>query len=424
MSTLLRHGRSARRRMVPLPRATSLAGIAVGQVVVWQATALAVAALVLRPAGNAQVVGAVGGVLLVSAVVALTAVPVRGRWLYRWVPVYARSYLARRHARGRAAAAAAATAAGAAAGPTAAQPSLLSRLVPGVEVVEVIDRAGVRHGLIRDGEEWAAVLGLPTGQHVVDVADPQEAPRIPWSVLAAALDDRGVRLRAVQLVRLAVPTIPSGLDWSGPLATSYAAMAGPLPPRQRVYVALRLNTADCRAAVAARGGGDDGACRALVSAVARLRYSLSQNGIRANPLTEEQVWFAARTVLAATEEDPLESIAEDSLGWRAWYADGHCHVVFTVTRWPAGENPTALLADLSMLPAAACVTSVSVQPRAHGSPGMTATLRYLCTPAELESLRSGVAALCRSRGAAVQAADGEHRLGSVLSLPFAAVNRR
>ncbi len=106
--------------------------------------------------------------------------------------------------------------------------------MPGVEVVEVIDRAGVRHGLIRDGEEWAAVLGLPTGQHVVDVADPQEAPRIPWSVLAAALDDRGVRLRAVQLVRLAVPTIPSGLDWSSPLATSYAAMAGPLPPRQRV----------------------------------------------------------------------------------------------------------------------------------------------------------------------------------------------
>ncbi len=396
--------------MVPVPGATSLAGIAVGQVVVWQVTALAAAALVLRTDGGARIAGSLAAAVLVIAVVGLTAVRVRGRWLYRWAPVYLLSHLAGRQ--------------GPAAAKAVVQPSLLTRLLPGIEVVEVTDRAGVRHGLVKDGGQWAAVLSLPTGQHVVDVTDGQDGPRIPWSVLGGALDDRGVRLRAVQVVRLAVPTVPSGLDPASPAAQSYAALAGPLPPRQRVFVALRLDPVDCPAAVAARGGGDEGACRALISAVARLRYGLSQKGIRAHPLTEEQVWFAARTVLGAAAEDPHDAAGSDPRQWRAWYADGLCHVGFTVSRWPAGDNPTALLADLAMVPAVSCVTSLTVLPRPHGAPGVTATVRYQCRPAELDLLRASVVAMCRSRGATALPVDGEHRRTSLLGLPLAAASAR
>lgn len=409
--------------MVPVPGATSLAGIAVGQVVVWQVTALVAAALVLRTDGGARIAGSLAAALLVIAVVGLSAVRVKGRWLFRWAPVYLRSHLAGRQSR-----AAAGTVPPAAPDQAPPQPvvqlSLLTRLLPGVEVVEVTDRAGVRHGLVKDGAEWAAVLSLPTGQYVVDLADGQDGPRIPWSVLGGALDDRGVRLRAVQVVRLAVPTVPSGLDSVSPVAQSYAALAGPLPPRQRVFVALRLDPADCPAAVAARGGGDEGACRALISAVARLRYGLSQKGIRAQPMTEEQVWFAARTVLGATGEDPHDAAGSDPRQWRAWYADGQCHVAFTVSRWPAGDNPTALLADLAMVPAASCVTSLTVVPRPHGAPGMTATVRYQCRPADLDLLRASVVAMCRSRGATALPADGEHRRAVLLGLPLAAASAR
>ncbi len=321
-------------QFVPGPASLQVGRVGIGQVVLWEATVLAAGTMALRPTGRSAVVGAVLAVLLVVGVLTATAVRVRGRWLYQWALI--RWRLRRSGPRVAASAVAPQVSATAVAGRTAADataaislPTLAatgivagSSVMPTLEVTEVTDRAGVRHGLVRVSQGWVAVLQVPTDNDVVTVGDLDPAavlPVLPWSVLAAALDDRGVRLQAVQVVRLvtAAPTV--GFERSTPLLESYALRAGGSPSRQRLYLALRLRPHDCPKAVAARGGGDDGAARALMSAVARLRQQLSRHGVLAAPLNREQVEFAVRTVLSATADD-LNGNPTDPRGWKAWYA--------------------------------------------------------------------------------------------------------
>jgi len=72
------------RRSVPGPAPLDVGRVGIGQVVLWEATVLAAGTMALRPSGGGRIVGAVLAVLLVAAVLAATAVRVRGRWLYEW----------------------------------------------------------------------------------------------------------------------------------------------------------------------------------------------------------------------------------------------------------------------------------------------------------------------------------------------------
>jgi len=462
------------RAFVPGPASLGVGRVGIGQVVLWEATLLAAAAAALRPVGTARVVGSVLAVLLVAGVLAATAVRVRGRWLYEWALIRLRS----RRAAPRARAALAPQVSVAAPGPLGApvvpspsvssppvsSPSVSSRSVssppssvasvsstvppavvdataaislpvldagaavvgpgplPVLEVVEVTDRAGARHGLVRVAQGWAAVLQVPTDADVVAVGDQDpatEPPMLPWSVLAAALDDRGVRLQAVQVVRLVAVAPTVGFEQSGPLVDSYAVRAGGSPSRQRLYVALRLRPQDCPRAVAARGGGDEGAARALVSAVARLRQQLAGNGIHAAPLNREQVELAVRTVLAASVEDAPLARPDDPRRWKAWYADGRCHVAFTLSRWRTGTDPAALLTEPETLPATACISSTTLVQDPHRPVRLTATVRYVCPPEDRDRLRGLVAGLCRARRVVLLPMDGEHRQAALATVPLA-----
>jgi len=276
--------------------------------------------------------------------------------------------------------------------------------------------------LVRVPQGWVAVLQVPTDTDVVVVGDldPAAAPAVlPWSVLAAALDDRGVRLQAVQVVRLvsAAPTV--GFERSGPLLESYALRAGGTSSRQRLYLALRLRPQDCPRAVAARGGGDDGAARALIAAVARLRQQLSRHDVQAVPLNREQVEFAVRTVLSATADDASVN-PTDPRGWKAWYADGRSHIAFALGRWSVTTDPAAVLAELEALPASACITSTTLVQDPHRPVSMAATVRFVCPPGDRDRLRTMVAGLCRARRVVVFPLDGEHRQAALATVPLAA----
>lgn len=428
------------RQFVPGPASRGVGRIGVAQVVLWEATVLAAGTLALRPVGTARIVGIVLAVLLVMAVVAATAVRVRGRWLYEWVlirlrlrrcgPRPAPSTAPQVSATAPAAAprsgpavAADATAVINVAAIKAAAAMAGTSAMPTLEIVEVTDRAGVRHGLVRVAQGWVAVLQVPTDHDVVSVGDtdPTSEPAVvPWSVLAAALDDRGVRLQAVQVVRLvaAAPTV--GFEQPGPLVESYALRAAGAPPRQRLYLALRLRPQDCPRAVAARGGGDEGASRALISAVARLRQQLSRHGIQAAPLNREQVEFAVRTVLSASADDATAH-PTDPRAWKAWYADGRSHVAFTLSRWPAATDPAALLAELEAVPASACITSTTLVQSPHRPVSLSATVRLVCSPEDRDRVRTMVAGLCRARRVVALPLDGEHRQAALATVPLAGI---
>jgi type VII secretion protein EccE len=442
----LRNDRHARGRdagqFVPGPASRGAGRIGIAQVVLWEATLLVAGTVALRPVGTARIVGLVVASLLMVAMVVATAVPVRGRWLYEWALIRLRLRRSGpRPARSAVAPQVSVAAPGQLSGPgsgPAVAPDVTAAInlpaldgapgvagasaLPTLEILEVTDRAGARHGLVRVTQGWAAVLQVPTDHDVVSVgeADLVQPAVMPWSVLAAALDDRGVRLQAVQVVRLvsAAPTV--GFEQPGPLVESYALRAGGAPCRQRLYVALRLRPQDCPQAVAARGGGDEGAARALISAVARLRQQLSRHGIQAAPLNREQVEFAVRTVLSASAQDAVAN-PTDPRGWKAWYADGRSHVAFALSRWSAATDPAALLAELEAVPVSACITSTTLVQSPHRPVSLSATVRLVCSPDDRDRVRTMVAGLCRARRVVALPLDGEHRRAALATLPLAGI---
>jgi hypothetical protein len=331
--------------------------VTVVHLVCWQLAAVAVVLGVQQPLP--VLAGASAGAV---ALVALTAVRIDGRWLYKHGALAA-AYLCRTRRRTLPDGGGAATA-------------LLDLLVPGAAIRSTSDDRETA-GTISHRGGVTAVLRTEGGD-------------LPASGALLSLVDGQEGVVAIQ-------------------AVCHAETGGPA----RVWLAVH----------AVRGvdtPADDELTLVLRNAVRRARRALKRAGVPVEPLTEE----AASARIAALAHVPAGGTGVRE-GWRCWQAGGVRQATFRLRGWHrlADAQARRLTADLvtaaaGARPSVAVTVTVGARPGA-AEPRVDAVLRLAgTTDAAVEAALAAVTVHAAGHGIDLVRLDGAHSRGVAASLPI------
>ncbi|WP_422772852.1 type VII secretion protein EccE [Plantactinospora sp. WMMC1484] len=370
----------------PLPAASTptrsgLFGVRAGQIVALQVAV----ALVLAAAGKGPLLLA-GAVLLAAALVLLTWLRLRRRWLFEWIAIGLR-YSTRQRAL-----------------PQAAPPEALLDLVNSGATVVPVDLAGDAACMVSDAYGLTAVLEL--GDQVGLLADAPQSLLSPAGLLpAASAETPPMRVQLV-LTGAPAPTLAAG---GGTPATSYRQLTdGRLLGHERALLAVRVLRAD--------GWSDEDLRRALSSAVRKVRRRLAPVPTRV--LGER----AALGVLAETaHHDGVQPAREN---WQGVGLGGLVQTTFRLRRWPdlRTEAGRRLVPRLLALPATATTVSVSAGPWVGGGTDhvrVDVTVRLAAgSPQALGTAVQALRRLLSAEHAVARRLDGEQLDGVAATLPL------
>ena len=358
-----------------------LFGARTGQIV---STELAVALLL---AGTAQgAVTLVAAALPATALLAVTWIRFRGRWIFEWAGTILR-YTSRRHP----------PAAGIAPG------ALLSLVAPGARIQQA-DLAGDQAAVIVDGYGMTAVLELgdPTGLLV----EPLAALPSPAALLPPDGPDHPACRIQLLLAGVPAPAVRAG---GGTPANSYRQLTeGRLLGHSRALLAVRV--------LRTQGWSDEDLRRSLSGLVRKLPRKLGD--VPARPLGEAA---AIRVLTESAHHNDVDPAGES---WPGLQIGGLAQATFRLRRWPDLRIETArrLVTRMLALPAAATTVSLTAGPR---SPGGTNTVAVDLTVrlAALDEPALGVATqalhkLLGGEHAYARRLDGEHLDGLAATLPL------
>lgn len=340
----------------------------------------AVAALLAWPAGTVGRV-ALGAVALLVLLAALGRF--RGRAVAVWAVVLARFWRRRRG------------------GP--ARPAQVPR------VDSFYDRAGTAFGLIHDARGLTAVLALePVRPDLVDRPDAEMT--FALGPLLAFAERGDVRLAELRLVSHEVAAPSGRFDRRTRPSASYREVAGEHPAGQRsVWVCLRVDPALCPEAVAARGGGVDGARRALAAVAARLVAAVDPP-LRLRPLSSEEVRSLAMS-LPELDGGTTERVDAVTGG-------EHVAVAHVVERWGGVDLP-ALVRELTGAGVIGVRTALEARPQPRAGWAVRSLVVLQARSAEWERVAREVERRTAALGAVLRRLDGEHRPALVAALPVA-----
>jgi type VII secretion protein EccE len=382
------------------PSGGRLFGVSVGQIICWEVAVAAVLAGAVRRDWTL-----VPAVLFAGAVGSLTLVRRRGRWLYEALAVRLR-YRAR--GRGRPAD-----------DPADLRLAALRELRPELDVSDVEQRSGQRLGVCYDGSGWVGVVAVQAGDDVLP--DPQQPAWLSVRELAAALVVDDIALASVQLLCHVAPAPSGTLPANAPVATSYQRVkASSTPASQQVWIALRLDPARCPEAIEARGGGTEGARRALKRCLARTLELLESAGVRGRALDGEAL-RAALTLAGATRPVPTPPGARRTAEtWAYWQADEVVHITWWVAAWPSRLIPMQLLTEAAAsVSALSCVLSLSLHPAPAGSARFRGMIRVTAvSPPAAEIAADALQRATAAVGIGLYRLDGEQALGYAATLPL------
>ncbi|MEV4133764.1 type VII secretion protein EccE [Dactylosporangium sp. NPDC049742] len=346
----------------------ALGGVGVLQLMCWNLVLIAVA-LALDESWPTIVAVAAAAV----AVAALTAVRLRGRWLYEWL-VFALRYRMRERGWDLSAA-----------GETGR--ALLDRIAP--EAVGVTSAGDPAVFMISRAEGITAVLLPASAAHDLTEAIPAPATLLP------AHDEQAFAF-AVQVVH-------------------HAGMNRTRPPR--IWVAVQaLRTAEVYR--------DADLGQALGNTVRRVQRRFRRDGLPARTLSEPE---ALGTLAALAHVNGGRSTVREQ--WRQWQSGPVEQAVFRLGGW--GELAPAVATHLlGRLLTAAPQAAVTVAVTAHRTPvgtvpTVTALVRIAATStAALDSAGVELTRLVRERGVDPERLDGRHAWGVAATLPLGVVTAR
>jgi type VII secretion protein EccE len=334
-------------------------------------------------------------------VLAVTVIRVRGRWFDQWVFAYLRYRERSKRWRGRRPA------------------SPLGAVVPGADTRAYADRAGNRVGLLTDGGGWTAVLQLD------QIPDAELVPRLEGLLVevAAAMEGGDIRIGAAQVVGWSVPT-PSG--------ASGGTSSGSGAPAWRVYwVAVRFVPDLHPGAVAARGGGEQGAIKSAAVAALRLSMVLRQRGYALRVLDGTELTAELSTSLGVEppkrglKGQPVSASSAPRLAvsetWRSWSLGALHHASFRLRRIPRQHAGLAtVLTWLARPPAITTCVSVTFACDAAG-PARTEVVVRFAVPADKgrRAVRTALRRAAKGFGAYLTPMNGEHSAGVRATIPLA-----
>ncbi|MCF2533665.1 type VII secretion protein EccE [Yinghuangia soli] len=297
--------------------------------------------------------------------------------------------------------------------------------VPDLAIDTVTDRMRRPVGMAGDGTFLSAVL-------LVEAPDEPLRPRrarhpLPLKAIAEALRVDDVALASAQIVQHSQPAPAPHLPAQALAARSYAELREreglDVPAVRQTWIALRLDPELCATAVAARGGGVEGAQRTLLRAVNQLAATLGHSGLSCRPLDEASLVQALFTACGA---NPMvrrsgRGGSRTSETRHVWRCDDRWHTTYWVSRWPklSAAGTPDLVGALTGTPGLATTFSLAAQQGGGGSVGLTGHVRISARSAdELDHAASRLEARARELHVGLVRLDWEQQPGLVETLPL------
>ncbi|MEU0988000.1 type VII secretion protein EccE [Streptomyces sp. NPDC005953] len=256
--------------------------------------------------------------------------------------------------------------------PTDTEPGLAPAVEcdPALRTYTFSDRDRRPVGMIGDGTFVTALLQVETGPTALR---PERTARpLPVSLVRDVLEVDGIRLESAQIVQHTQPAPAPHLPQQSVAARNYAPLQAQTgsPALRITWIALKLDPELCPEAVAARGGGLEGAQKCLVRTADQLASRLTGAGFTATVLTEPELIAAIATSSCASPlaiaqagraDAPTRRTQETS---RTWRVDDRRHTTYWMGRWPqlggGGASMPQLVALLTSIPALATTFSLTL----------------------------------------------------------------
>ncbi|MEZ0095402.1 type VII secretion protein EccE [Streptacidiphilus sp. EB129] len=290
-------------------------------------------------------------------------------------------------------------------------------------------------GMIGDGTFLTAVIQIEAADEPLRPAAGSRS--LPLELLAQGLRVDDIALDSIQVVQYSQPAPAPHLPEQSLAARGYRELpAGATVPGLRMtWVAVRLDPELCRSAVAARGGGDLGARRALQRATDQLAGRLGGTGLRATVLDAAGVVAAVSTATCANPLRTSGATNAPSNGGqrrtaetaRAWRCDDRWHTTYWIGQWPTLATPGSgggvgsadLVNLLTGTPALGSSFSLTVRQASAGAVALSGHLRVTARgESELEQAARQLETRARGAGAGLVRLDCEQVPGVLATLPL------
>ena len=298
----------------------------------------------------------------------------------------------------------------------------LRETFPALRTATVATRGGEPVGVIGDGTFLTAVIrldsrGEPLREH-------RQSHPLPVGAVAAALADDQVPISGVQLISHSRPAPAPHLPRQSLSARSYQSIGADVPAQRTTWAAVRLDPEQAQGAVEARGGGQLGAQRALLTAVQRVASQLEGAGFEANILSEPELITALGTAcmvtpVAVSAAAATQRRTEETR--RYWRCDGSWHTTYWLDKPPTMSEKTSpdFFAALGSLPALATSVAVNLSKGTGDSVAFSCFVR-IAAGSENQLNESGkqLEARAGQAGAGLTRLDGEQLPGLVATVPL------
>ncbi|MFE3716168.1 type VII secretion protein EccE [Streptomyces cyaneofuscatus] len=303
--------------------------------------------------------------------------------------------------------------------------------VPGFGPHIYVDRDHRTVGMLGDGTFLTAAVRVEASGEALRPAF--GARSLPLSLLGDALQVDDIVLESAQLVQQVRAAPAPHLPQQSVARLSYAPLQDKTgaPALRMTWVAVKLDPELCREAIEARGGGLEGAQRALVRVADHVASRITGAGFRAVVLDQDELNAAVATSACANpllsgragrpDAAPQRRTMETS---RVWRCDDRWHTTYAVDRWPElgrGATPLPqLVALLTSVPAYATTFSLTVRRGARqGETSVSGHVRVTGgSDTELVGVRRTLEQAARHAKVGLARLDREQLPGVLATLPL------
>ncbi|MFB6892587.1 type VII secretion protein EccE [Kitasatospora sp. NPDC056327] len=292
-------------------------------------------------------------------------------------------------------------------------------------------------GMVGDGTFLSAVLLVQAKD--LPLRPARTARPLPLDVLCSVLRVDDITLESVQLVQHTQPAPAPHLPEQSLAARAYRELAdGTATPALRLtWVALRLDPERAATAVRARGGGEQGARKALQRVTDQLAGRLNSAGFDVTVLDEREL-IAALAISSCV--NPLATAGRQSSGSgggsgrrtqetnRFWRVDDRWHSTYWISRWPqlgrpGGAPGRIAVPDLvNLVTGAPALASTFSLTAGHGTGGSVTLSGHVRVTGRSESeaveLGRQVEARAQGAGLGLTRLDLEQAPGVLATLPL------
>ncbi len=292
-------------------------------------------------------------------------------------------------------------------------------------------------GMVGDGTFLTSVLLVQAKDQPLRPA--RTSLPLPLDVICSALQVDDIALESVQLVQHTQPAPAPHLPEQSLATRAYHQLAdGVATPGLRLtWIALKLSPEQTSTAVVARGGGEEGARKALQRVTDQLAGRLNGAGFTATALDEREL-IAALAI--STCANPIAVAGRQGTGGgggngrrtqesrKFWRIDDRWHSTYWISKWPQlsrpGGAPGRIAApDLVNLvtgtPALASTFSLTVTPGTGGAVALSGHVRVTGrSESEVDQVGRLVESRAQSAGVGLTRLDLEQAPGLLATLPL------